>query len=209
MRSERIRLATAISALAVLQLASSATAEVQVCKQPSWNTPYRVACSQDGPLPALRFLADLAIDHSFKATWHALSIRPEELVALATARSMNEDESLTAYLRRLRPITFERLDQSSGVFQSKIGERDRQYSSVFESSPESVEIQIDLPERLSGGYWRTPSVLQLAFWADHRIKFRAGSVAGEIECIEISPEGIRAVTVGENEPDLMLRFDCQ
>ncbi len=197
---------------AVLAPADAAHAQLPVCPQPPPDQTYYTACVPGGRLLAARVLLDLAVDHDFKADSDPVLRRAGDVFRSLVAKDdVESNGDLRRYLDQLEPIKLTKLDTATGMLQLNVPDDARTFAGDVKVGDDAHTVRLQLPARLSGGYWRTPDVFQIAFWEGQRatIALRIPSgpeITAEIECLVVSSDGIRAVTTGDT-PDLLVRFD--
>ncbi len=199
-------------ALATLAQAGVAHAQLPVCPQPSPDQAYYTACSPAGRYIATRLLFDLAIDHVMKADTDLVGRRIGDLLrASMSSETLDKNDALRSYVDRLDVLKLSRIDIATGTLLLNVAAESRRFAGTIDVGTSPVTVSWELPERLAGGYWRTPSVLQVAFWEGQRARFDIGLPSGElkaeVECLAISIDGIRIVTSGGDTPDILVRFD--
>lgn len=184
-----------------------------VCAQPDLSAPVYTACLSNGRYPVISQLTDLAIDQLLKGDGAPLSRDLHAIfVAAANKDFVEANRPLADYVAHLGSIELRRLDTSSGTLQLDVAEADRKFSAPIFIRNSSYDLSLELSARIEGGYWRTPAVLQVAFWKGQRPSFRVGkgddvAVTAEIECLVVAVDGIRIVTAGQQTPDVLVRFD--
>ena len=192
--------------------AGEANAQMPVCQQPTAAAPYYTACLPMGRVRVARLLGDFAIDHVMKAEGEVVQRRVGDLLrALVSKDVLKRNLALREYVDALEPLVFARIDTATGTLDFAIDEARRSFAGDIDTGASPVHVSWDLPARLSGGYWRTPDVLQVAFWQGKRARMRlaapGGELAAEIECLVVSADGVRIVTSGADTPDILIRFD--
>ena len=105
-----------------------------------------------------------------------------------------------------------RLDTATGTLRMDVGDEERSFRSTIVVGNATTDVSLSLPERIEGGYWRTPGVLQMAFWKDRQVHIHVDVPGGDpfdadIECAAISGDGVRLVTSGDDIADVLVRFD--
>ena len=196
----------------VWALPLTASAQRPICPEPVPQDPYFTACNIGGQLATARLLADFAVDHLLKSHNLPFWRRPIDLLRTYDAGWVVTDEHpLVQYLQLLSPLKFTRLDTSTGTVEWEVTDRDRHYETSVSFRGGNYDFSWNLPSRLLGGYWRTPGVLQVAFWETQRPVVGIRSPEGfqlnaEISCIALSTEGVRIVTSDPAIPDVLLQF---
>jgi hypothetical protein len=191
----------------------TAFAQLPVCPPPAPDELYYTACVSTGRLPAARLLFDLAIDHSLKADNEPVQRRVGDILRMVMAEpTLEGNGALRTYADSLEPIRLVKLDTSTGSLRMTVPEEARSFAGTLNLEFVSYEVSWQLPERIRGGYWRTPGVLQVAFWEGQRPAFRLAvpgglDVAAEVECLVVSTDGLRVTTAGASVPDILVRFD--
>ncbi len=183
-----------------------------VCPQPSAAQLYYQACVPGGRLGVMRLLFDLAVDQTMKADTDPIRRHVGDLLRAAVSEdTIDKNDALRDYLDHLPPLNLTKLDTATGTLQLNVADESRHFEGTIDTGTSSVNVSWDLPTRLSGGYWRTPNVLQIAFWQGQRARIRIGvpehEFSAEIECLVISGDGIRAITSGADTPHILVRFD--
>jgi hypothetical protein len=200
--------------IAMLGSAPTADAQVPVCPAPSPSEPYYTACAPTGRLVAARALFDLTVDAVFKPESAQIRRRAGDVLrSLVADDVLDKNKAFLAYLDGLGPITLAKIDTATGTIQLAVEQKDRRFDGTVELGAAPYPLTIQLPARLSGGYWRTPGVLQIAFWEGQRATIGlgpagAGHVDAEVECLVVSTDGIRVVTAGAT-PDVLVRYECE
>ncbi len=199
--------------LAMLGHAGVASAQSPVCPQPSPEEAYYTACAPGGRLVVARMLFDLAIDHVLKSDFEPVKRRAGDVIrSLLTEETLKKNSELRAYLDRLDPLKLTKLDTTTGMLQLAVPEESRRFTGALDLGTEAYRLSWQLPARLGGGYWRSPDVLQIAFWEGQRATFSLTAPSGveieaEVECLVISTDGIRVVTADASVPDILVRFE--
>ena len=169
-------------------------------------------CLAGGRYLIAPFLSDLTVDLLLRSEGTVVSREPRSLFAsMATADTIKSNKALTDYLAGLPALRLNRLDTASGSLRMDLAQEQRSFSSQFEAGENSWQLRIELPERIEGGYWRTPGVLQMAFWKGRRASFvvpgpDGSEISAELECLVVSTDGIRLVTAGST-PDILIGYD--
>jgi hypothetical protein len=195
----------------ILGRAAMASAQLPVCVDPSPEQQYYTACAPGGRFLAANLLFDLAVDHVFKADSAPVKRRAGDILrSLVTDETLDKNDALRAYLDALEPMKLTKIDTTTGMLLLHVGEEQRRFAGSVALDTESYQVSWQLPERLAGGYWRTPGVLQIAFWEGQRAKFRIEGPSGiaveaQIDCLVVSTDGIRVVTA--TGPHILVRFD--
>jgi len=190
-----------------------AKAQRPVCPDPAPADLYYTACLKGGHFITAGMLADFSIDHLFKASSSPFTRQPVEVLrAFDAAKVFEDDAPIIKYLERLAPVTFTRLDTATGTLQAKVPNEARVFAAAVDVAGDRYLLRWRLPPRLAGGYWRTPTVLQMAFWEGSRVALRVRSMRGlvfdtEIACVVVSADGIRSVTADPRVPNLLVVFD--
>ena len=199
---------------AIAAHAGVAHAQLPVCPQPSPEAAYYTACAPLGRILVARLLYDLAIDHLLKSDLDPVRRRLGDLLrAFVNGEVLEKNDALRRYLDRLEPLRLVKLDTTTGTLQLDVAEEERRFTGTFAfAEGTSPDISWELPARLAGGYWRTPAVLQVAFWEGQRATFRVAApngdaLAAEVECLVVSTDGVRIVTGGTSTPDVLVRFE--
>jgi len=194
--------------------AAPVAAQVPICAPPSPSEPYYTACAPGGRIAAARMLFDLTVDHIFKPDSGQLLRRPVDVLrAIVSDETLEKNAGLRAYLDGLAPLTLTKIDTATGLAELTVADDARRFSGPLAVGETPVSLTIQLPPKISGGYWRTPGVLQMAFWEGQRAKVGltmpdGRSIDAEIECLAVSTDGLRIVTAGAT-PDVIVRFeDC-
>jgi hypothetical protein len=208
----RVAVWGAALAVATFAQAGVARAQLPVCPQPSPDQTYYTACSPSGRYIATRLLFDLAIDHVMKADTDLVGRRVGDLLRASMSKeTLEKNDTLRSYVDGLDVLKLSRIDIATGTLLLDVAAESRRFAGTIDVGTSPVKVAWDLPERLAGGYWRTPSVLQIAFWEGKRARIDLGLPGGElkaeIECLAISIDGIRIVTSGSDTPDILVRFE--
>lgn len=175
------------------------------------------ACLPGGRFLIAPMLSSLAVDVLLRGEPGPIKREPRAVFkSMASKDVVEANASLADWLGRLPALELSRLDVSTGTLKMHIDEENRKFEATIEARGIPYTVGIELPSRLEGGYWRTPGVLQMAFWKDQRAVFKATGqlvgdvVGGEVECVVIASDGVRLVTTGSDVPDILLRTDaCQ
>lgn len=185
-------------------------AQQPVCAPPAPDKPYYTACLPEGRIGALRFLSEVTVDHVLKSD--VFQHRAIDVFRAAATRQMQDKNPvLEDYFGRLQPAKLTRIDTCTGTLEMSVDEDERTFASTIEIDDERYDVSWHLPARIAGGYWRTPGVFQIAFWAGNRmnavIKAPNGTeIAAEIGCVVVSGDGVRIVTVDDAVPDVIVAF---
>lgn len=201
---------------AIIGSASIAAAQLPVCPQPEADAPYYSACLPSGRFLVASVLTSFAIDQLLRADTAPFVRRPREILeSVSTEALLEKNAALVDYLGRLEPLKFSRLDTSTGLVALGANDEVRSFDAVIDVDTVPYSVSVQLPERVEGGYWRTPGVLQVAFWEGHRATLALTTPGGidmqaQIDCLVVSTDGIRVLTAGSSTPDLLVRFgECQ
>jgi hypothetical protein len=198
--------------IAMLGSAGPVHAQVPVCAAPSSSDPYYTACAPMGRLVAARALFDVTVDSVFKPASAQIRRRAGDMLRSLVAEDVLEkNKGFLGYLDALGPLTLAKIDTATGTLQLEVEEKDRRFEGSVELGDAPYPVTIRLPARLSGGYWRTPGVFQIAFWEGQRATVGLGApgashVDAEVECLVVSTDGVRVVTAGAT-PDVLVRFE--
>lgn len=198
-------------AYAAIAHAGVAHAQLPVCPQPSPDQAYYTTCAPSGRFIAARLLFDLAVDHVMKPDTDQVRRHLGDLLrASVSSEALEKNDVLRDYLDRLDVLKLAKIDTATGTLLLSVADESRRFAGTVDLGSAPVKLSWDLPERLAGGYWRTPNVLQIAFWEGQRARFRvelpSGELAAEVECVVISTDGLRIVTSGDT-PDILVRFE--
>lgn len=203
-----------LAAIALLGSIGRAEAQVPVCAAPSPSEPYYTACAPMGRLGAARFLFDLTVDHVFKPESSQIRRRAGDVLrSLVPDDVLEKNVGFLAYLDALAPVVLAKIDTATGSVQLAVEEKNRRFEGNVELGDAPYPLTLQLPARVSGGYWRTAGVLQIAFWEGQRATVGLGApgpthIDAEVECLVVSTDGVRVVTTGAT-PDVLVRFeDC-
>lgn len=189
-----------------------ATAQMPVCPQPDPVAPVWSVCSPTGRYLAISFLSNLTIDQLLRADGKPIERRPRDVFeSVVDGDTLAAQSVLVDWLGGLGSLKFSRMDTATGTLAMDTPQERRNFSSTLPVGGLGYDVTIDVPERIEGGYWRTPGVLQMAFWKDRRAKVGvktpfAGTFEGEIDCAVVSADGIRLMTAGEGTPDVLVGF---
>lgn len=203
---------TAIAALALVGTSGVAVAQMPVCPDPDPKAPVWSICAPAGRYVTIAFLSNLAIDQLLRGDSGALEREPRKVFeSVVDGDTFEQQETLANWLGTLKPLRLTRLDTATGTFVLDTEEDRRKFASPLEVAGLPHDVSVGLPARLEGGYWRTPGVLQMAFWKEHRARVSvkspaAGTFEAEIECAVVSADGVRLVTAGEETADVLLGF---
>ena len=187
-----------------------AAAQQPVCAPPVPEKPYYTACVPEGRIGAVRFLSEIAVDHVLKS--EAFQRRAIDVFrATVTKRLRDDNPVLEDYFARLQPAKLTQLDTCTGTLDMPVDDDERAFTSTLDIGDQRYDVSWHLPPRLAGGYWRTPGVFQIAFWAGNRmtatIKAPSGvDVAAEIGCVVVSADGLRIMTADAAVPDVLVVF---
>ena len=198
--------------LCITSWASPAIAQMPVCPSPDPEQPIYTACYPGGRFVVARLLSDLSIDLLLRGDSSVVAREPRSLfTSVASADTVEKNPKLLDFLGQLEPLGFRRLDTASGTFEMDASEVERSFSGELERSDTKYSVRLELPSRIEGGYWRTPGVLQMAFWKDRRVSIHVPAPDGseihaEIECVVMSGDGLRLTTAGP-VPDILVGFD--
>jgi hypothetical protein len=191
----------------------AAAAQLPVCPQPEPDQSVYTACLPGGRFLVAPLLANLAVDQLLRPEPGPITREPRAVFAsLATAETLENNAALADYLGRLAPLKLTRIDTSTGTLRMDVGEDQRSFSTSVAANETAYRVGLELPERIEGGYWRTPGVVQMAFWKGQRARFTVAApdgpaIAAEVECLVVSSDGIRLVTTGSQTPDILVRFE--
>lgn len=203
-----------VAALGVPFSLGEAGAESPVCAPPSPQAEYRIACLPGGRFWIGRLLAEFTLDHQFRVSTQPISRDLEKL-----APPTNDEEvaaSLDAWFdSRWGDVTFAPLDRSSGTF---VGQQQEDAPVDAWETPigsDGGSLRLSAPARIEGAYWRTPGVVELAFWKDAQPRLHWSSTSSpaalddEIACLSVSLDSVRIETADAGTPDLLVLFaDC-
>jgi hypothetical protein len=203
----------ALPIVAVIVTASRTEAQLPVCPQPEPDRPVYELCAPGARFVIAPILANLAIDVTIRGEGGPILREPRALFrSIASRTTQEKNPALDEFLDHLPPVKLTKLDTATGTLRLDVGEDERTFHSTIVVGESSTELSLSLPERIEGGYWRTPGVLQMAFWKGQRVGLHVdvggvGQLDAEIECTVISGDGIRLVTSGDDVPDVLVRFD--
>lgn len=169
------------------------------------------ACLPGGRFPATTLLSNLAIDHLLRADSRPIERRPREILESVAAKDfLDARGDLVEWTGRLGAVKMTRLDTSTGTLKLDVDEEQRRFASAMDVGGASWDVEFTLPARVEGGYWRTPAVLQVAFWKGSRVAVKASGpgvdVVAEIECAVFAVDGVRLVTADAAVPDILVSF---
>ncbi len=213
--SNQLRMSSVFAVIVTVCSLTPAVAQQPVCPPPSPSQLYYATCGLRVMMPVRRFLTEFAVDHLFKPASLPFERSPLDLVAPLAGSQFEADGDLSEQLGSLAPLRFTRLDKSTGTVDAAFGEGTRSFSAALEVPEGQHRLSFELPERLAGGYWRTPEVLQVAFWEGKRIAFVLELADGQrreggISCLSLSSESLRLVTSDPIAPDFLLNFrECR
>jgi len=203
----------AAAILSIVGWAGVSVAQLPVCAQPEPDQPAYTACLPGGRFVVVPLLTNLAIDQLMKADGTPIKRDGHELFqSMASEESREKNAALGEYLDRLEPLKLTRIDTSTGTLRLDVADEERSFSTTVVVGDAEHRLGLELPARLEGGYWRTPGVLQMAFWKGQRVSLTSKTTSGsefsaEIECVSVSADGIRIVTSGPSVPDILVGFD--
>jgi len=204
---------TVAALCAIVGWTGTAAAQLPVCPQPEPDAPYYTACLASGRFLVASTLTNLAIDQLLKPEGAPFYRRPREVLeSLSTKDLLEKNAALVDFLGKLEPVKFSAIDTSTGMLQLDTAEDLRTLETTVDVGGVPYDISVKLPARIEGGYWRTPGVLQMAFWEGRRATFGVKSAGiidmeAQIDCLVVSTDGIRAVTADPSTPDILIRFD--
>lgn len=187
-----------------------AAAQQPVCPPPSLDKPSYGLCAPAGRLVAARFLWELTIDHVLKPD--VFSRRADDLFRSLAPKTVQENNpQIVAYLAGLEPAMLSRLETSTGALDMAVPDGKRTFASTVEIDEQQYQLSWRLPARIAGGYWRTPAVLQIAFWDGSRMALTLTSpngteVSAEIACLALSTDALRVVATDASTPDILVAF---
>jgi hypothetical protein len=189
-----------------------ARAQLPVCPQPEADKPVYTACLPGGRFLVVPLLANLTIDQLLKADGGPIKLNAHSLFAsMASKETVQKNSELTRYLERLDPLLLTRIDTSTGTLKLDLSEEQRSFSGTVTIGESELHAGLQLPARIEGGYWRTPGVVQVAFWKGQRASITTRTVSGaeikaEIECLVVSADGIRLIPVDSSTPSILVEF---
>jgi hypothetical protein len=199
-------------ALPVALQASSSLAQQPVCRPVAAGEAVRVAYSAASLEPVARLLADFAIDHLLKPSPPDFERTMPQVARPFVAQQLIDNPALAGFLRGLSPLHFTQLDRTTGTVIADLRKDTREYRAPLDGVPGSPTLSLRLPERLEGGYWRGPDVLQVAFWerkrAQGRLEWTGGpAVEGELECLSLTSSGLLVRFAAAGTPALLVKFE--
>jgi hypothetical protein len=139
--------------------------------------------------------------------------RPSDLLRMVASKDARDrNGALTTYVDKFESFAFTKLDTTTGNLALPVSDDLRYFEGTIDLGSDQIAVSWQLPNRVAGGYWRTPDVLQIAFWESHRPRLwipipNSGRTELIVECIVISTDSIRIVTGGSETPDVLVRFD--
>jgi hypothetical protein len=207
-----VRIATAV--VVIVGWAGVCAAQYPICPQPDPDQPVYVACVPDGRFAVVPLLTDLTVDLLLKSEGVPIRRDGRELFkSMTSEETFKANSPLADFLDRLEPVELTRTDTATGTVRLEVGENERRLSTMVTIGDSQVRLGLEFPECVEGGYWRTPGVLQVAFWKGQRPSFSTRlavgtELAAEIDCIALSVDGIRVVTAGTSVPDILIGFEA-
>jgi hypothetical protein len=204
----------AVAALTMVAVsAGGAQAQLPICPHAVPSDLYRAACVPGLRLAVTRMLFDLSIDHVLKGERDPILRQPGDIFrTFVSDDTFEHNASLHSYLEKIGPLKFTRIDTATGMIQVSIPDTSRRFTGTIVLGETNVPVTIQMPAQVDAAYWRTPSVLQVAFWEGQRISAEvempnADAFAFEAWCLVVSTDGVRIVTSGD-APDILIRVDC-
>lgn len=206
------RFFTTLAALAFAIPASPSFAQQPVCRPVAAGEAVRVAYRAASLEPVGRMLADFAIDHLFKPSPPDFERTMPQVARPFVAQEMIDNPALATFLRGLSPLRFTQLDRTTGTVIGDFRKDSREYRAPMDGIEGSPTLTLRMPERLEGGYWRGPDVLQVAFWerkrAQARLEWSGGPVVdGELDCVSLTSTGLLLRFAAAGTPALLVKFE--
>lgn len=207
-------IASIVSLLPLAGWTAAAPAQAPICPEPDGEQPVYTACIPGGRFLVVPLLTSFAVDVLLKGDSAPVAREPRAILAsVAGSETLEKNAALTDYLGRLEPLTFTRIDTATGTLCLDVADDERSFAATVIAGGAEHSVKIELPARLEGGYWRTPGVVQMAFWKGQRASFSLKSpggleLAAEIDCIVVSADGIRLTTSDPSVPDVFVGFDA-
>jgi hypothetical protein len=200
-------------ALAVVLGSSPAFAQLPVCPAVAPGERVQLSCKPFSLLSVGRFLADFSVDQLFKPSPPPFRRTILEAAQLFVPKELSDSPALLAWTAALAPLRFTQLDRTTGTVQADYSKSDRDFEETVAGFGSEVRLTLRMPERLQGGYWRAPDVLQITFWERQRAAFVVESPAGsrveaELECVSLTPDGLLLRLSGGLPPILVLVREC-
>lgn len=198
--------------MTLLLVPLAVVAQQPVCPEPPLGQAYWKACNVGGELTATRWLTDFSVDHHFKGRIMPFRRSPADLFGLFyPSPALPEGHPLAAYFANLAPLSLRALDTSTGTLEWPVAEEARQYAARIDMAWLPVDLEWQLPALVAGGYWRTPTSLQIVFWEGQRPKLSIvrpehPRLGGEIHCVAITSEGLRVATTDAGEPQILVSY---
>jgi hypothetical protein len=201
------------SAILVLELShvSRACAQQAICPPIAKDQQVTIACRPVYAFSAMRMLADFTVDHLYKpAPWSFERTFAQSAQGLAL-QELKDNPDLARFLTLLPAVRFTQLDRSTGTLLGTYDKAERVLEASLTVLAGEVTFSLEVPERLEGGYWRSPDVVQMAFWQGKRLrlKVRGGGgpdVGGEVSCASLTPEGLTVTFAESGVPPLVILF---
>ncbi|HEY2773497.1 MAG TPA: hypothetical protein VGK20_05540 [Candidatus Binatia bacterium] len=213
MQRVKLRLVAA-TVLTIAAWPAAAPGQVPVCPQPDPERPMISACAAGGRYAVAAFLNNLSIDQTLRGEGAPILRDLHSVFATSAPQGFQKQNAEVGdYLGHLPPLRLSRFDTASGSVEMAVPDDSRTAQFELQAGGHDLKLGIELPERIEGGYWRTPGVLQVAFWSGRRAKFHTQLTDGsafdaEIACLVVSGDGIRIVTTGDDTPDVLVRMDA-
>jgi hypothetical protein len=181
----------------VLALCTPARAQRPVCVAPGPTEPHHVFCLSDAYFPVVRLISDFTVDHLFKPAPPAFRRTFSDFLAPLAGYQMATHPELAGQLKALE-LKFTQLDRTTGVLVgdfAKLENASRAINGVWNENKLPLTLQVDVPARVEGGYWRSPDAVQLAFWKGKSpiIKVAADgqtTIGGAVDCLGFSSNGV-------------------
>ncbi|HXC51676.1 MAG TPA: hypothetical protein VN634_12370 [Candidatus Limnocylindrales bacterium] len=206
-----MRLRTKHFLVVVAACCSAVTAEAQqpICPQFVRGQQVAVVCRASYGFSVVRFAADFTVDHLLKPLPWSFERSLSQIAQAFAFKELRDNPELAKFLLAIAPIRFAQLDRTTGTVSAAFESNERAYSAPVSGVTGTPKFSLDLPERLEGGYWRAPDVVQIAFWQGKRMHVRlenadGNAIDGEIACVSMTPDGVSITFAQESTPAVFL-----
>jgi hypothetical protein len=218
---QKPRLAAAVAAAIFVLASVPAGAQHPLCPAPAPGETYYIYCPNRAQAFVESFLYDFTVSQLFKSS------DPIELPVAKVVEALGLDKLLfptdqqRLAMTEARPtVEFRPLDRHDDEMNGKGYSSSGEFVSKSATGPQTLQstdpltgatVTIELPETIQGLYWRSPSHLELKFYAGHGVRFAIGAPGSAefkdaVQCISVSRSEVRATTGSADNRSLLGRF---
>jgi hypothetical protein len=198
--------------LVFVLLPGYAWAQHPLCPQPAALDTYYVSCRPNTHLVVARFLYNLSIQHLLKdGDEFPVSLKAFLAMFGVDAMFRSDASAWDALMSASDDLVFRPIDNDVGEFLGGVPTGPQTLTATDETT--GVRIEVTVPTRLRGLYWRTPANLDLRFYKGDVVRVRMLGGDNDVQydaalqCISITDTGTRVVTSDPAHRYLLVGFD--